>query len=72
MFHYFLIFNSLLSLGGEPLLGQDLTPKTSVFPKGEGPASPAWVAFDRQVLRFNAYFQEAVHELREEQYRVRK
>ena len=55
-----------------PLPGQDLSPKTSVFPTGAGPASPAWVAFDRQVLRFTAYFQEAVHELRGEQYRVRK
>ncbi|KAH6559938.1 hypothetical protein BASA50_009028 [Batrachochytrium salamandrivorans] len=33
---------------------------------------PAWVVFDRKVLRFYAYFQEAVHERREEKYRVRR
>ena len=43
-----------------------------VYPKGVGPEAPAWVAFDRQVLCFDAYFQEAVHEKREEQYRIRK
>ena len=31
-----------------------------------------WVAFDKQVLCFNAYFQEVVHEKREEKYRFRK
>ena len=59
-------------IGGEPLLGQIIKPKHSVFPKGEGSAAPAWVAFDRQVLCFDAFFQEAVHEKREEQYRVRR
>jgi len=59
-------------IGGEPLHGQRTKPKHSVFPKGEGSTAPAWVAFDRQVLCFDAYFQEAVHEKREEQYRVRK
>ncbi|EDQ91296.1 uncharacterized protein MONBRDRAFT_15233, partial [Monosiga brevicollis MX1] len=32
---------------------------------------PAWIAYDRQTLCFDAYFQEAVHEKREENYRVR-
>lgn len=46
---------------------------TSVYPRSEDQDNqPAWVAFDRQVLRFDAYFQEAVHEKREEQYRIRK
>ncbi|XP_009861426.2 EFHC2 protein [Ciona intestinalis] len=58
-------------IGGELLLGQKKQPKHSVFPKGEGSNAPAWVAFDRQVLCFQAYFQEAVHEKREEQYRIR-
>jgi len=35
------------------------------------PAQPAWVAFDRKVLRFNAYFKESVHESRLENYRIR-
>jgi hypothetical protein len=59
-------------VGGEPLYGQSRKPKHSVFPKGEGTTAPAWVAFDRQVMCFDAYFQEAVHEKREEQYRIRK
>lgn len=59
-------------IGGEPLRGQKLKPKNSLYPRGEGSNLPAWVAFDRQVLCFDAYFQEAVHEKREEQYRVRK
>ena len=32
---------------------------------------PAWVAFDRKVLRFNCYFKEAVVESRDENFRVR-
>lgn len=58
-------------IGGDPLLGQKLKQKNSSFPAGEGSNMPAWVAFDRQVLCFDAYFQEAVHEKREEQYRIR-
>ncbi|XP_039250468.1 EF-hand domain-containing family member C2-like isoform X2 [Styela clava] len=58
-------------IGGEPLLGQKKKPKNSVFPRGEGSNAPTWVAFDRQVLCFQAYFQEAVHEKREEQFRIR-
>lgn len=46
--------------------------KHSVYPKGSGPQLPAWVAFDRQVLCFDAFFQESVHEKREETYRIRK
>jgi len=58
-------------IGGEALLGQKYKPRNTVFPKGEGSSLPSWVAFDRQVLSFDAYYQEAVHEKREEQYRVR-
>jgi len=59
-------------IGGDPLYGKQNRPKHSIFPKGEGTTAPAWVAFDRQVMCFDAYFQEAVHEKREEQYRIRK
>ncbi|KAK3094621.1 hypothetical protein FSP39_004130 [Pinctada imbricata] len=58
-------------IGGELLRGQKVKPKNTVFPKGNGTNLPAWVAFDRQVLCFDAFFQEAVHEKREEQFRVR-
>jgi len=46
--------------------------KTTIVPNGVGQPAPSWVAFDRQVLRFSAYFQEAVHEKREETYRIRR
>ena len=36
------------------------------------PRVPAWVAYDRKVLRFYAYFREAVNESRAEHYRIRK
>lgn len=58
-------------VGGVPLAGQDLRPRNSVYPKGEGSDKPAWVAFDKQVLCFDAYFQESVVERAAEQYRVR-
>jgi len=59
-------------IGGELLQGQNRKSNTSAIPRGAGQSLPAWVAFDRQVLCFDAYFQEAVHEKREEQYRVRQ
>ncbi|XP_046903814.1 EF-hand domain-containing family member C2 isoform X1 [Hypomesus transpacificus] len=59
-------------IGGEPLLGQKTWPKYSVFPKGEGSDMPSWVAFDKQVLCFNAYFEETVTQKQEEKYRVRR
>jgi len=58
-------------IGGELLPGQNVNPNNSAIPRGAGSSLPAWVAFDRQVLCFDAYFQEAVHEKREEQYRIR-
>lgn len=59
-------------IGGDFLLGQKLRTKNSVIPRGAGSDLPAWVAFDRQVLCFDGYFQEAVNEKREEQFRIRK
>lgn len=59
-------------VGGEFLPGQSRKPNNSAIPRGAGSSLPAWVAFDRQVLCFDAYFQEAVHEKREEQYRIRQ
>ncbi|XP_041806902.1 EF-hand domain-containing family member C2 [Chelmon rostratus] len=59
-------------IGGELLVGQKIKPKYSVYPKGEGSHFPSWVAFDKQALCFEAYFQEAVHEAQDETYRIRK
>ncbi|KAM4797250.1 EF-hand domain-containing family member C2 [Rhinophrynus dorsalis] len=59
-------------IGGEPLPGQKLKSKFSVFPQGVGSNAPSWVAFDKQVLSFDAYFEEEVHQRREEAYRIRQ
>ncbi|KAH1186802.1 EF-hand domain-containing family member C2 isoform X1 [Mauremys mutica] len=58
-------------IGGEPLHGQKLKPKYSVFPRGVGSDAPSWVAFDKQVLSFDAYFDEEVPEKNQELYRIR-
>ena len=58
-------------IGGDPMRGQKPRTQNSAIPRGSGTDLPAWVAFDRQVLCYEAYFQEAVHEKREEQYRIR-
>ncbi|KAF1484148.1 EF-hand domain-containing family member C2, partial [Megadyptes antipodes antipodes] len=58
-------------IGGEPLPGQKLKPKYSVFPEGIGSDAPAWVAFDKQVLSFDAYFEEEVPDKNQELYRIR-
>jgi DUF1126 PH-like domain len=57
-------------IGGERLPFQESTPNNSVIPRGSGPNLPAWVAFDKQVLSFDAYFMESVTERANEQYRV--
>ncbi|KAL2913595.1 hypothetical protein HK105_206897 [Polyrhizophydium stewartii] len=64
-------------IGGAPLPGQEqnkIHTSLDVYPHSNlmGENIPAWVAFDRKVLRFYAYFQEAVHERREEKYRIRR
>ncbi|XP_075706870.1 EF-hand domain-containing family member C2 isoform X2 [Rhinoderma darwinii] len=59
-------------IGGKLLLGQKLKPKFSVFPRGVGTNAPSWVAFDKQVLSFEAYFEEEVHQRREEVCRIRQ
>ncbi|KAL4656835.1 EF-hand domain-containing family member C2 [Arapaima gigas] len=43
-----------------------------MFPQGEDSQYPLWLAFDKQVLCFDAYFQEVVTERQEEPYRLRK
>ncbi|KAM9319344.1 EF-hand domain-containing family member C2 [Gastrophryne carolinensis] len=58
-------------IGGEPLAGHKLKSTFSFFPRGVGSEAPSWVAFDKQVLSFEAYFEEDVHERREETYRIR-
>ncbi|XP_077393798.1 EF-hand domain-containing family member C2 [Festucalex cinctus] len=47
-------------IGGELLLGQRIKPKSSVYPRAATGGLPSWVAFDKQALCFEAYFQETV------------
>uniref|UniRef100_A0A673C7B2 EF-hand domain (C-terminal) containing 2 n=1 Tax=Sphaeramia orbicularis TaxID=375764 RepID=A0A673C7B2_9TELE len=58
-------------IGGELLIGQKVKPNYSVYPKGQGSGLPSWVAFDKQALCFEAYFQEDVPQSRDETYRIR-
>jgi len=53
--------------------GKVAPPRMAPMPTAEiQPVQPAWVAFDRKVLRFNCYFKEAVNESRIENFRVRR
>lgn len=36
-------------IGGELLAGQEIKPKYSVNPKGQGSDLPSWIVFDKQV-----------------------
>lgn len=38
-------------IGGEPLIGQKMKFKHSIYLKGKGSDLPSWVAFDKQVNR---------------------
>ncbi|XP_073918828.1 EF-hand domain-containing family member C2 [Castor canadensis] len=58
-------------IGGHPMLGQKVKPKYTEYPQGEGANVPSWVAFDKQVLSFDAYLEDEVTEKRQENYRIR-
>jgi len=53
------------SLGGVP---KRLDHENDAIPK----IAPKWLKYDRQVLKFNAYFQEPVVENANENFRIRK
>ena len=55
----------------EPTSTASSFPARDTASAGGAKAMPAWVAFDRKVLRFNCYFKESVVESRLENYRVR-
>jgi len=64
------IDNSKPGIGGFPSRKDDL--KLSAYPVENGqPAQAAWLAFDRQVLRFYGHFQETVQETNGENSRYR-
>ncbi|XP_034429183.1 EF-hand domain-containing family member C2 [Hippoglossus hippoglossus] len=59
-------------IGGELLIGQKFKPNWSGYPSREGNDLASWVAFDKQVLCFEAYFEEAVHGVQGEMNKVRE
>ena len=60
------------SIVAPPAMGAIEAPTMAPMPTAEiTPVQPAWVAFDRKVLRFNCFFKEAVNESRLENYRIR-
>jgi len=55
------------------LLADASKPNHSKIPRGNGgPDLPAWVAFDKQVLRFDAFYTEEVTQRPSEPYRVHR
>lgn len=44
----------------------------SVYPPKVGPKLPPWLAYDKKVLGFNAYFKETLQEVYQAPYQVRK
>ncbi|XP_036921627.1 EF-hand domain-containing family member C2 [Sturnira hondurensis] len=69
-FHRMLVTEGKPGVGELPLR-QRSKPKYSVFPKEMGSGIPSWVAFDKQVLSFDAYVEDEVHDKRQENYRIR-
>ncbi|KAF2975435.1 hypothetical protein EK904_002001 [Melospiza melodia maxima] len=65
------LFEDKPGIGGEPLPGQPLKITSSVHPEASGSGPPSWIAFDKQVLCFDAYFEEEVPEKHQELYRIR-
>ncbi|CAG2060773.1 unnamed protein product [Timema podura] len=51
-------------IGGAPLPWSRPSKYPSIYARAEAPELPAWIVFDKQVLCFDAYFQETVQEQR--------
>ncbi|ODM96665.1 EF-hand domain-containing family member C2 [Orchesella cincta] len=47
-------------------------PDHSVYPRGHGSNVPSWIAFNKQVLVFEAYYQEPIPESAMESYRIHR
>ncbi|XP_031332726.1 EF-hand domain-containing family member C2-like isoform X2 [Photinus pyralis] len=44
----------------------------SLYPRGEVPEIPSWIGFDKQILRFYAFFRETLQEHRCAPFQIRK
>ncbi|XP_058514978.1 EF-hand domain-containing family member C2 [Ochotona princeps] len=58
-------------LGGDSRRLQKLKPKYTAYPKGDGSNEPSWAAFDKQVLCFDAYWENEVVDRSHENYIIR-
>uniref|UniRef100_A0A034VRL3 EF-hand domain-containing family member C2 n=1 Tax=Bactrocera dorsalis TaxID=27457 RepID=A0A034VRL3_BACDO len=48
------------------------TATPSLYPPKTGPRLPPWIAYDKKVLGFDAFFKETLHEVYNAPYQVRK
>lgn len=44
----------------------------SLYARGEVIEMPTWIAYDKQILAFDAYFQETLQEIHNSPYQIRK
>lgn len=64
--------NTTLLISQQPKDYKAAIDATHATPEATMSRLPAWVAYDRKVLRFFGYFKEAVHASSQENWRVRK
>ena len=69
---HIMVAENKAGIGGECLPSHKGTAPFSSIPRGTGSDLPTWVAFDKQVLSFDGYFQESVLESRDEQFCIRR
>ncbi|OAF71722.1 hypothetical protein A3Q56_00508 [Intoshia linei] len=66
-----IVSNSKSGIGGEKILETAPVNNRSELESCKRKSEPTWLAFDKMVLSFNAFFQESVVESQHEKYRVR-
>nr|CAI5836139.1 unnamed protein product [Callosobruchus analis] len=44
----------------------------SIYPRGECGELPGWIVFDKQILTFDAFFQESLEEVKGSPFQIRK
>ncbi|XP_075235583.1 EF-hand domain-containing family member C2-like isoform X2 [Lycorma delicatula] len=59
-------------ISGVPLPGSSFSRYPSLYAKGDSPELPPWITYDRQVLKFDAYFQEMIPEVAGYNHIIRK
>ncbi|KAG8329790.1 EF-hand domain-containing member C2 [Homalodisca vitripennis] len=59
-------------IGGAPIYYSRPRRYPSIYARGDVSELPTWIAFDRQMLAFDAYFQESIHEVHGYNHLVRK